>query len=63
MIWLALAVVVYAVLQLCLLALCRAAAWADDQTERNRHEYMLTPETFGHATADVETPGARVVGC
>ncbi len=54
MIWLALGVAVYAVLQLSLLALCRAASWADDQTERSRHAYTRLHEPSGDTSADVE---------
>lgn len=61
MIWLTLGAAVYAVLQLCLLALCRAASWADDQAEGSRHEYMLHGP-FGDAWADIEDPDSQVVG-
>lgn len=61
-IWLALGLALYAGLQLCLLALLQAAAWADDRTERSRHEYTLSHEAFGDASADVDNPDAQVVG-
>lgn len=60
MIWLALAAAVYAVLQLCVLALCRAASWADDNADRSRHDHMLR-ELFGDASAGIEDRDAQVV--
>jgi hypothetical protein len=60
MIWLALAAAVYAVLQLCVLALCRAASWADDKADRSRHDHMLH-ELFGDAFAEIDDPDVQVV--